>query len=416
MARPEISANARQGFNLPRARRPLDDHVVIDLTRSRASRPLLIIHSSDDMYGADRMLLEVIGALGAEDLARLVVWLPADYTHGTTPLCEHLKARGIQCEHVDLPVLRRRYLNAGGLSAMGGRVLETRRRLALLDPSDIILATSAVLPIAPFIGRRGSTRVSLYVQEMWQRREGRVLGGLAARVDRVVAISDAVRGALPEYLQERAVVVPNATSDPTVITPLAPRPEALTYVVAGRWTPGKGYGVLIKAWDEAGCPGTLVILGGPPAMGTAVDVPAMVRRSRRPGSIRVVGEVQDVSTFIDAADVMVVPSTTPEGFGLVTIEAFAHGRPVIASACGGSLETVRDGAGWLVAPGDVSDLARTLQTLTRSAVVEAGAAARSRFEARYSRAAFRAAMREALQVAGSPAVEGGAAQRSEMVS
>lgn len=33
MARPEISATARQGFNLPRARRPLDDHVVIDLTR-----------------------------------------------------------------------------------------------------------------------------------------------------------------------------------------------------------------------------------------------------------------------------------------------------------------------------------------------------------------------------------------------
>lgn len=53
----------------------------------------------------------------------------------------------------------------------------------------------------------------------------------------------------------------------------------------------------------------------------------------------------------------VVPSLGPEPFGLTSIEALAHGLPVIASAIGGLGETVRDGIdGFHVAPGDVSAL------------------------------------------------------------
>lgn len=364
---------------------------VVDLRGADHGRPLLIIHSSDDMYGADRMVLEVVGALSDADRARVVVWLPTDYEHGATPLCEELKARGIDYEHVALPILRRRYLNAAGMSAMGGRALETRKRLAALNPSDIVLATSAVLPIAPLIGRRGSTRVVLHMQEVWQGHEARVLGGLAARVDRVIAISEAARASLPDGLQERAVVVPNGTSEPDEYLPLDPKAGELVFVTASRWNAWKGHEVLIKAWDQAGCPGRLIILGGPPSMGSSVDVPAMVSASRRPVSIDVRGEVSDAGAIISEADVMVVPSTSPEPFGLVSIEAFARGRPVIASANGGLLEIVRDGSGWLVPPGDVTALAEQLGELTRSATVAAGHAARRRYEQHYSQASFRAA-------------------------
>jgi len=403
MARTEVSAVARQGLqsalNIPRARRPVDVGPVIDLTESERNRPILIIHSSDDMYGADRMVLEVIGALPAEDRARVVVWLPTDYEHGPTPLCEQLEAGGISCEHLPLPILRRRYLNASGLSAMGGRVLETRRLLAEMNPSDIILATSAVLPIAPFLGRRGSTRVFLHMQEVWQGREGRVLGGLAARVDRIIAISEASKASLPPQLQERTVVVPNGTAEPESVVPLTDHSGELVFVTASRWNTWKGHETLIKAWDAADCPGRLIILGGPPVMGAAVDVRAMVAASRRPETIEVRGEVQDAGVVINDADVMIVPSTQPEPFGLVTIEAFARARPVLASANGGLLETVRDGSGWLVAGGDVSALADRLGSLTRAEVAEAGDSARHRYEQLYSRTAFRTAMSRALDAA-----------------
>lgn len=374
---------------------------VIDLRDQHPRRPLLIVHSSDDMYGADRMVIEFIGALSARDRARVVVWLPTDYGHGGSPLCEQLEAGGIACEHVPLPVVRRRYLNARGAIGLSSRLAGTRRRLAQLDPSDVVLATSAVLPLAPLLGRRRSTRVFLHMQEVWHGHEASVLGLMAHRVDRVIAISDAARASLPDALKQRTVVVPNGTAEPETHVPLGTRSGALVFVVASRWNSWKGHEVLLRAWDEADSPGTLVILGGPPSMGEAVDVRGMVGSARRPETIRVLGEVPDAGIHIDAADVMIVPSTKPEPFGLVTIEAFARGRPVVASANGGLLETVQEGSGWLVEPGNVSALADRLRSLTRAEVVAAGGRARSRYEQHYSRTAFRSALREALELEGS---------------
>jgi glycosyltransferase involved in cell wall biosynthesis len=55
-------------------------------------------------------------------------------------------------------------------------------------------------------------------------------------------------------------------------------------------------------------------------------------------------------------------STEPEAFGRVAVEAQAMGKPIIASAHGGSLETVKDGeTGWLFANGDVVDLTDKLR-------------------------------------------------------
>lgn len=56
-----------------------------------------------------------------------------------------------------------------------------------------------------------------------------------------------------------------------------------------------------------------------------------------------------ISEIYQALDIVVVPSTLPEPFGLVSIEAMAASRPVIATAHGGSLEIVEDGVtGFLV--------------------------------------------------------------------
>ena len=56
-----------------------------------------------------------------------------------------------------------------------------------------------------------------------------------------------------------------------------------------------------------------------------------------------------------------MPSTVPEPFGRVALEAGAMGRPVVAFNHGGAVESVLDGqTGWLAKPGDLSDLSRAL--------------------------------------------------------
>lgn len=54
----------------------------------------------------------------------------------------------------------------------------------------------------------------------------------------------------------------------------------------------------------------------------------------------------------------------PEGFGMVAIEAAAHGLPTVAFAVGGVTDAVADGiSGWLVAAGDYAAMASRIQEI-----------------------------------------------------
>jgi phosphatidyl-myo-inositol dimannoside synthase len=86
--------------------------------------------------------------------------------------------------------------------------------------------------------------------------------------------------------------------------------------------------------------------------------------------VRLLGAVDD-QTLSDAyfgADVMVFPVLNlpgdVEGFGMVAIEAAAHGLPTVAFAIGGVPDAVADGeSGWLVAPGDNGAFAKKVLAL-----------------------------------------------------
>lgn len=68
--------------------------------------------------------------------------------------------------------------------------------------------------------------------------------------------------------------------------------------------------------------------------------------------------------LIAAADVLVMPSVVREVFGISIVEAYAYGKPVIASRIGGMPELVREGeTGLLVEPGDVAGLQNAIQRL-----------------------------------------------------
>ena len=75
-----------------------------------------------------------------------------------------------------------------------------------------------------------------------------------------------------------------------------------------------------------------------------------------------VGHCSDMPAALLLADVVVsATSTKPEAFGKVAIEAMAMGKPVIATAHGGSLETIVPGkTGWLVPPLDTQAMASAI--------------------------------------------------------
>jgi glycosyltransferase involved in cell wall biosynthesis len=96
----------------------------------------------------------------------------------------------------------------------------------------------------------------------------------------------------------------------------------------------------------------------------------------------------DTPPFYRTADVIVLPSSPPESFGLVLIESMACGTPVIASDIPGVRTVVSSGRdGYLVEPGNVADLAekiRAILALSDADRKEMGLAGRRKVEERYS--------------------------------
>ena len=73
----------------------------------------------------------------------------------------------------------------------------------------------------------------------------------------------------------------------------------------------------------------------------------------------------DRAAFFHEVDIVVVPSIWLENQPMVILEAFAHGRPVLASRIGGLPEMFRHGeGGWFFEPGDAASLRRRAQELS----------------------------------------------------
>ena len=98
------------------------------------------------------------------------------------------------------------------------------------------------------------------------------------------------------------------------------------------------------------------------------------------------GRRADSQNFISQVDVCVIPSLW-EGLPLVLLEAFSVGTPVVASACDGILDVVRDGEnGLLVKPGDAEALADGIERLCGDGALRErlGKAARADYGENYS--------------------------------
>ena len=357
---------------------------------------IVFMHSSNEMYGADKILIEVLSSLPDADSRRAVVWLPDDLPKGKNRLSSELRAKGIPSSCSPVPVLRRKYLSASGIWPLLIRLWKTSRMLKRTQPEVVYCTTSAMVLCLLLARAAGVKKIVLHVQEIWSPREAPILGLLARSAHRILCISTAARDALPARLHNRAEILLNAHSERELeLAPVPCEGERLRFVVASRWNAWKGHGTLLASWDEDECPGNLVILGGPPIMGHGVDVRELVSGLKHRECISVVGEVEDIACYIDGADFLILPSDKPEPFGLVLLEAFARGRAVIASDAGGVLDVVTSGSdGWLFPVGSASGLASVLDSLDREMAQEMGRNARRSYEDNFSITAYRGRFRQ----------------------
>lgn len=361
------------------------------------NRSIVFVHPSDEAYGADRVLLaQMLGLVARGWTIHLI--LPDDAAPGW--LSGQAAAAGIGVERLPLAVARRRYLRPTGLPAFVGALMRARRALRRAierrRPAIVHVNTSAVL-VAAVLGRPAGVRLIWHIHEIVVRPRAmaglfRLLPALAA--DRVVAISAAVSRHLiaPGGRRGRIAIVRNGIG-PRVPEPLPELAAIDAPVVAfvGRLNRWKGYDVFVAAIEivAAAAPAARFVIAGDPPPGEewrTADLADRIRRAHLDERVLLLGFVADGASVFDAADIAVVPSTWPEPFGLVVVEAMRAGCAVVAADHGASREILDATSGVLVPPGEVDPLAAALIELLAEPERRArlGTAARHRAEVEFT--------------------------------
>lgn len=150
-------------------------------------------------------------------------------------------------------------------------------------------------------------------------------------------------------------------------------PHERIVLLAARLTNWKGQRVLIEAARllmEKGLRDIAFVLAGDPQGRDSYvkDLDAAVAKANLTGIVHRVGHCTDMPAALLAAAVVTVPSTEPEAFGRVAVEAQALGTPVVVSDLGAVPETVLfpprvppgERTGWCVPPGDAAALAQAI--------------------------------------------------------
>jgi glycosyltransferase involved in cell wall biosynthesis len=152
----------------------------------------------------------------------------------------------------------------------------------------------------------------------------------ARRVDRFLAISRAVAARIRKYYGRDATVI----YPPVAVERFQPRaaPEDF-YLIVGRLIPYKRVDLAVEAFNALGWPLKIV--------GDGRDRAALQARARP--NVEFLGHVPDaaVRDLMARCRAFLFPGL--EDFGIAPVEAQAAGRPVVAHAGGGALDTVVDG-------------------------------------------------------------------------
>lgn len=350
---------------------------------------LLFVHNNNDMYGAEVILLELLKRLDRQRFYPIVV-LPSDSRH-INRFSVELNRAGIEFHFVRMAVLRRMYSSFLGLLRLGLdfllglfslTLLIVRKRVVLVHTNTISVLCS---PFAAWLtGRRHVWHIHEIIVGPVSVRKA--MHNLCCRLpDVVVAVSGPVKEHILMDCPRHAgkIVVIHNGIDPTPFSgPRSPScvREALgipedAYLVGmvGRVCRWKGQLQFAEAAKLVlrQRPGTYFVAVGGVFDREKFHMERFRQRVEELGlkeNFRISDFRTDVADVLSALNIFVLPSTQPDPFPTVVLEAMAASKPVIATAHGGPLEMVAEGkTGYLVTPGDPRALARAILRMAESA-------------------------------------------------
>ena len=344
---------------------------------------ILYLHAGAEMYGADKVLLELIKGLDRQEFEAHVI-LPNDGV-----LVEALRQVGAQVSVLDYPILRRKYFNPKGIADYIRSYNFYAKQIALYAREhsiDMVHNNTAAVLEGIYLKRKLKLPLIWHVHEIIVKPKAisdfiNMLMGRYA--DKIVTVSQAVANHIKQspFIKDSQVEliyngVDNAVYYPMDASSIREKfdiaQDALVIGMIGRVNAIKGQNDFIEAVEpllEKNEKAVAFLAGGV----FHGEEWRLEELDNRIASSSVVSQIHRIdyydktSELYNMFDIFVLPSIKPDSLPTVVLEAMACSKPVVGYNNGGIAEmVVDDKSGYLVKPNRPQELSNAISLLLDS--------------------------------------------------
>ena len=344
---------------------------------------ILYLHAGAEMYGADKVLLELIKGLDSKEFEAHVI-LPNDGV-----LVEALRQVGAKVSVLDYPILRRKYFNPKGIADYIRSYNFYAKQIALYAREhsiDMVHNNTAAVLEGIYLKRKLKLPLIWHVHEIIVKPKAisdfiNMLMGRYA--DKIVTVSQAVANHIKQspFIKDSQVEVIYNGVDNAVYYPMDASSirekfdiaqDALVIGMIGRVNAIKGQNDFIEAVEpllEKNEKAVAFLAGGvfPGEEWRLEELDKRIASSSVVSQIHRIDYYDKTSELYNMFDIFVLPSIKPDSLPTVVLEAMACSKPVVGYNNGGIAEmVVDDKSGCLVKPNRPQELSNAISLLLDS--------------------------------------------------
>lgn len=341
---------------------------------------VLYLHAGAEMYGADKVMLDLVNGLD-KDVFNIFVVLPCN-----GPLVNELKRRNISVEVIEYPILRRKYFNLKGIFRYFSSYFRASiklNKIAKKNRIDIVHVNTLAVLEGLWLKIFGKRKLVWHVHEIIT--SPKFLNTILCKLtltfsDKIVTVSEATKLNICTNSKSNNKIkviyngvnnrIYNSENDFSYIKEELHIPENVKIIgMIGRVNSWKGQVDFIKAINPIlkEHKNVYAVLVGGIFEGEEyrmVQLKELVDNLENKNRIVISDFRNDPQNIHNMFDIFVLPSTNPDPLPTVVLEAMASKKPIIGYRHGGVCEMVKEGYNGLLANvKDIHDLSLKIKYL-----------------------------------------------------
>jgi len=319
---------------------------------------ILLLHSSNDLYGASKIFLQLIDLFISKDFNVHVV-LPEK-----GKLDDFLNKNDIMVSYHELGVLRKKYLNPLGLF---NRLVTNIRAVKFLSnyinrcSIDLVYTNTSTVLCGGIAAKQNGIASIFHVHEiptgnkLYEFFSGKIINRIS---NKVLTVSESVKKHWVKNINENKIErVYNGIEYKKIDSIIKLEKDQGDFVITSvaRLIPYKGHLYLIEIADELIKKSTkfkFLIVGDTLSSYVSYEksVKQKVKNLGLENQIKFLGFRNDVSSILKQSDLFIHPAIAPDPLPTVLFESLHNDLPTVATNLGGAIEILDNGNNGLLIP------------------------------------------------------------------